>query len=98
MGGNCLPKCAESASATCPAGTIGIPVGAPGGGAFGGHSDCGASTPPGPNGAPRVAGPGASCPPLGAADNKEFCPPACAAAACGTSKGSTITSAGHSRP
>src|ERR1035437_8155656 len=91
-----LPKRAESASATWPAGTIGTALGAVACGVVSGHSDCGASTPPEPNGSPRVAG--AIRPVVGVAENNEFCPAACADAACGTSKGRMIASAGHSRP
>ena len=87
MTGAPLPKRAESASATCPAGTIGTALGAVARGVVSGHSVCGTSTPPGPNGSPREPGVGAISPVVGAAENREFCPAACADAGCGTSKG-----------
>src|ERR1035441_9528542 len=87
MRGAPLLKRAESASATWPAGTIGTALGAVACGVLSGHSDCGASTPPEPNGSSRAAGAGVIRPVVGAAENNEFCPAACADAGCGTSKG-----------
>src|SRR5450631_3191478 len=108
MRGAPLLKRAESASATWPAGTIGTALGAVARGAVSGHSDCGTSTPPEPNGSPRVtgagairpvvAGAGAISPVVGAAENNEFCPAACADAGWDASNGRMIASAGHSGP
>ena len=100
MAGASLPKRALSASATCPAGTIGTAVGAVARGAFGGHSDCGASTPPGAERRRRAwPAPARAARSMGAAENSEFCPAACADAALrNAAKAAMSASAGHSRP
>ena len=101
MTGASLPKRALSASATCPAGTIGIGAAA-GAGAFGAIcGDCdGASTrPPGLKTPPRMSDPGAIVPIDGVAENSEL---DCAKAALGMaalqpSRASRSTNAGLSR-
>ena len=52
-------------------------------GVFGGHCAAAPARRPEPNASPRVAGPGAISPVDGVAENNEFCPDACADAACG---------------
>jgi hypothetical protein len=81
IGAASLPKRALSASATCPAGTIGGEAGVAVVCPSIGQSARGASTPPEPNGSPRVAGAGVSKLFEGAPENKEFCPAFCANAA-----------------
>ena len=92
-----MPKRALSASATCPAGTIGI--GAVGVAVFGMIS--GAGVPPEPNASPRVPCPGA-IKVEGVVENSEFCPDDCAETASGPASermsARTEPRAGHSRP
>src|SRR5450830_1725096 len=96
MTGASLPKRALSASATCPAGTIGIDaVGVAEFGMITGACDDGASTPLGPNASPRTPCPGESSPVEGVAENNE---PDCAAAVWGMTSERMSASAGHSRP
>ena len=81
IAGASLPKRALSASATWPAGTIGIvEIGAAEFGIIMGACDDGASAPPEPNASPRLPCPGEISPVEGVAENNEL---DCAAAMCG---------------
>jgi hypothetical protein len=90
MAGASLPNRALSASATCPAGTIGI--GTAGATEFGmgnGNCDGDASEPPEPNASLRLPCPGAISPVDGVAENNEFWSGVCADAVVETASATT---------
>ncbi len=91
-----MPKRADSASATWPAGTIGIAS------AVGADGDGGASTLPGPKPSPRGARSGAINPVEGDAENSELCAEAMVGSAnvaiSATKNATPSVTAGQSRP